>query len=100
MSVGVGFALTLALSAIPMVAISDAGQCGKPVACRIDGDCSGYYRCNPERVCAVPPAVVGHSDARTPGLELVAGTVRARGIRIGDSTRLGNAPRRYLLLDG
>jgi len=195
MSVEVRFALTLALSAIPIVAICDPGRSGKPVSCRIDRDCSSYYRCNPERVCAVPPAVLGQSDVRTPRLELVAGelsrgrffvelardgferarglshrpgmavgwgmlfiypravqhaftmaqmrfpldmlfmdgsgkvvdiiedaqpkelvlnsskayryvlelnagTVRARGVRIGDSMRLDNIPRRYLPLDG
>jgi hypothetical protein len=38
----------------------------------MDVDCSGYYRCL-DRTCAVPPAVLGRSDAQTPIVDLVAG---------------------------
>ncbi|MCG6861930.1 MAG: DUF192 domain-containing protein [Chromatiaceae bacterium] len=43
-------------------------------SCRADTDCRGYWRCL-DQVCAVPPAVLGSSDKRTPTVELVAGEV-------------------------
>jgi len=41
-------------------------------SCRSNKDCTSYYRCL-NGICAVPPAVSGHSDDQTPMLEFVDG---------------------------
>ena len=45
--------------------------------CGNDRDCSGFLRCL-DRVCAVPPAMLGVSDDRTPTAEL-ASSEESRG---------------------
>ena len=55
---------------LPAVATSDAGGDRSDRPCRVDRDCGGYLRCL-DRICALPPAVLGHSDLQTPTVELV-----------------------------
>lgn len=66
------FACILIGSALAVAGSAGDGERLDRGQCSTDRDCSGYRRCL-DRVCAVPPAVLGRSHADTPVVELVGG---------------------------